>query len=251
MMRSARALFITGTDTGVGKTAVAAGLAAWCRLHDINVGVIKPVATGGRPLAGRLVSDDAVVLKRAAGVADPWAWINPICYRQPLAPYTAARLARRPVAWPPIDRAVRALAAQHDFLLIEGIGGLEVPLTRTQTVSDLILRLGAPVLIVARAGLGTLNHTRLTVEQARRKRLRIAGVVLNSPAPESRQAGARLAERTNPAVLAEWLPVPVWGVLPHRQACAGPASDAAAMAAWIEHGIGRRWRHWLQASVGV
>lgn len=251
MMRLPRALFITGTDTGVGKTAVAAGLAAWCRLQGMNVGVIKPVATGGTVVRGRLVSEDARVLKRAAGATDPWAWVNPVCYRQSLAPYTAARLTRRPVAWPPIDRAVRALAARHDFLLIEGVGGLEVPLTRTQTVSDLIHRLGAPVLIVARLGLGTLNHTRLTVEQARRKRLRIAGVVLNSQEPRPRHPGASLAHRTNPSVLAEWLPVPVWGVLPYCRACAGATSDAAAMARWIERGIGRRWRHWLQALVGV
>ena len=244
-------LFVTGTDTGVGKTLVAAGLAAWCRMQGIDVGVMKPVATGGNTRDGRLVSDDAVTLAHAAGSTDPWPLVNPLCYRQPLAPYTAARLSRRPLRWPSLDRAVRAMAQRHRFLIIEGVGGLAVPLTRTDTVSDLIRRLGLPALIVARLGLGTLNHTLLTVQQAGRDGVKVLGVLLNESEPPSRTGGARLAQRTNPTILAERLPVPLWGVLAYRRRCAALRPAPATLARWVDAGVERRWLRWLQQAAGA
>ena len=230
-----RGFFVTGTDTGVGKTLVAAGLAAWLRVHGVNVGVMKPVASGGsrRRVDGRArwCSGDARLLAQAAGVPLEWPLINPICFRDPLAPYAAAKREGRSLEWHRIDAAYAALRHRHELVIVEGVGGLLVPLTRTATVSDLIRRMQLPCLIVARTRLGTLNHTLLTVEQAQRDGLNVLGVVLNASEPSSSNPGARLAERTNPDVLRACLPVPLLGVLPHLSQ--SKASRAPELARWI------------------
>ncbi|MBI4353612.1 MAG: dethiobiotin synthase [Candidatus Omnitrophica bacterium] len=198
-------LFITGTDTGVGKTLIAAGLAAWCRAKGLDVGVMKPIATGGIRRQDQWISPDAMVLARAAGVDDPVSLINPVCFREPLAPYVAAQRAGQSIRWDSIRRASEQLQARHRFLMIEGIGGLLVPLTRRHTVADLIRAFNLPVVIVARRGLGTLNHTLLTVREAQRQKLRMRGVLLNAADPPTRDAGLRLAEQTNPHALEQCL----------------------------------------------
>ena len=213
-----RGVFVTGTDTGVGKTVVACALASWCRAQGLDVGVMKPVATGGRYLregrTGRWVSDDAVRLARAAGVSDPWALINPVCFREPVAPSTAAGLAQTPIRVPQLVRAFERLHARHRCLIVEGIGGLLVPLAARVTVADLAERLGLPVLIVARAGLGTLNHSLLTLAEARRRRLPVMGLVLNHTLAPARDAASRLTDTANPQVLRQVAEVPVFGPLP-------------------------------------
>ena len=214
--RRARGLFVTGTDTGVGKTMVACALAAWAHRCGLDVGVMKPVATGGRRLGGRWVSEDAVQLARAAGRADPWAFINPVCFREPLAPWTAARRARQPIQLSTILAAFAQLAARHDFVIVEGIGGLLVPLTARLMVADLAAQMALPLVVVARPGLGTLNHTLLTLEEARRRGLNVRAVILNHAEPPPRAPMARLAEATNPNVLRRWTHVPVYGPLPFR-----------------------------------
>lgn len=248
-----RGLFITGTDTGVGKTLVAAALAAWCRAHGVDVGVMKPIATGGVRL-GRgsrtgMSSPDAAFLARAAGVEDGPALINPVCYRDPLAPYAASLRARQPIAWGRIARAFDALAGRHRVMIVEGIGGLSVPLSRRRTVVDLIQRLRLPVLVVARLRLGTLNHTLLTVEHARRGGLRVVGVLLNAAETPTSDPGARLAERTNPTVLQACLPVPVLGVLPYRRALAANRFSSATLVRWIAQGLDPRFLSWLRRQV--
>ena len=250
MKRGARGIFITGTDTGVGKTLVAAGLAAWCRAHGVDVGVMKPIATGGVRL-GRgsrtgMISPDATLLARAAGIEDDDALINPVCYRDPLAPYAASLRANQPIAWGRIARAFDVLAGRHRFMIVEGIGGLSVPLSRRRTVVDLIQRLRLPVLVVARLRVGTLNHTLLTVEHARRNRLRVVGVVLNATEVPSSDRGARLAQRTNPTVLQECLPVPCLGVLAHRRRFAGGQPSSGALANWISGGARPQFLNWLR-----
>ena len=252
-MPDARGLFITGTDTGIGKTLVAAGLAAWLRAQGVNVGVMKPIASGGRRrrVGGRVrwCSDDARVLAQAAGVPVEWPLINPICFRDPLAPFAAAAREGRSMDWRAVETAYASLRQRHRVLIVEGVGGLLVPLTRTATVSDLIRRMRLPCLIVARLGLGTLNHTLLTVEQARRDGLHVAGVVLN--ASESPH-GSRLAERTNPEILRACLsglrmtgqtdgPVPLLGVLPRVSGRSG-----AALARWVGGACNARWLQTLR-----
>jgi len=214
-----RALLVTGTDTGVGKTIVSGGLAAALARRGIDVGVMKPFATGATRRRGTLVSEDAGFLQEAAGVRDPLALINPICLKPPLAPSMAARVARKPIDLRKVGAAYRALRAAHSTLIVEGVGGLLVPLLTGFTVAHLARRWKLPLLIVTRPTLGTLNHTSLTVLAARSFGLRVLGLVLNhgSSAPRG------LAERLNPAALEAETRVPVLAEIPYLGSHPGKA----------------------------
>jgi dethiobiotin synthetase len=204
-----RGLFVTGTDTGVGKTVVTAGIARTLRNQGHAVTVCKPVATGAREIGERLVSDDGLALAEAAGEADP-AVVTPFVFPDPVAPTVAARRQGIALTLTMIAGVVRRRQRPDSVLLVEGIGGLLCPLTDDATVADLAVALRFPLILVARLGLGTLNHTLLTLEAARRRGLRLAGVVLNQTTES-----VGLAEETNLAEL-ERLKVPVLAVLPHR-----------------------------------
>jgi dethiobiotin synthetase len=202
---------VTGTDTGVGKTLVSGGLAAELVRRGRSVGVMKPFATGARTDRGRLVSDDALFLRAAARVDDPLDLINPICLKPPLAPSMAAQVARKPIELSKVWSAFHKLRRRHSVLIVEGVGGLLVPLVNGWTVADFARKLRLPLLVVARPSLGTLNHTSLTVHAARSHGLRILGLVLNHANPGRRG----LAERLNPAALELFTGVPVLGELPY------------------------------------
>lgn len=205
-----RALLVTGTDTGIGKTVVTAGLAAALARRGVDVGVMKPFATGATRVRGRLVSDDAEFLRRESGVRDPLELINPICLKPPLAPSMAARVAKQKIDLRQATGAFRALKAAHATLLVEGVGGLLVPLLTRFTVAHLARSWKLPLIIVTRPGLGTLNHTGLTVLAGRSFGLRVLGIVINHSTPARRG----LAERLNPAALEEETGVPVLGEVP-------------------------------------
>jgi dethiobiotin synthetase len=174
-----RGLFVTATDTGVGKTEVACALLRGLRARGVDAAGMKPAQSGVSP--GE--PTDADRLLAAAGGADPMALVCPYSFAAPLAPGVAARLAGEEIALSRILDAARALAARHAFLVVEGAGGLLVPLTPRETYADLAVALGLPVLLVARAGLGTVNHTALTAEALRARGLALAGVILNRSAP--------------------------------------------------------------------
>jgi dethiobiotin synthetase len=170
-----RGLFVTGTDTGVGKTEVASALVAGWRARGLDVGVMKPAQSGvedGEPT-------DADRLRDAAGGADPMALVCPYSLRAPLAPAVAARLEGVEISLAHLVDCAGELARRHQALVVEGAGGLLVPLTDSHTYADLAVALGLPVLLVARAGLGTVNHAALTCEALRARGLAVAGVVLN------------------------------------------------------------------------
>jgi len=232
-MKRVRGIFVTGTDTGVGKTVVACALAAWCRRQGLDVGVMKPVATGGRRLEGRWVSDDAVRLARAAGTDDPWTLVNPVCFREPLAPWTAALRRRAPIRVARILEAFQTLGKRHEFLVVEGVGGLLVPLTARTTVADLAVRLRLPVLLVARPGLGTLNHTLLSLQCLRNKRLRLIGILMNQSEPPPAGAMSRLASRTNPEILRRIARAPMLGRLPFQRAWGNGGLANARLDDWF------------------
>ncbi len=175
-----RGLFVTATDTGVGKTEVACALLRAARAAGIDAVGAKPAQSGATP--GE--PTDAERLVEAAGRVEPLAAVCPYALRAPLAPAVAARLEGVEISLARILDAVRALGARHDAVVVEGAGGLLVPLTERETYADLAVALGLPVLVVARAGLGTVNHAALTVEALRRRGLAIAGIVLNRTAPE-------------------------------------------------------------------
>jgi dethiobiotin synthetase len=206
-----RAFLVTGTDTGVGKTFVSGGLAAELVRRGASVGVMKPFATGARSVRGRLVSDDALFLKSAAEVDDPLDLINPICLKPPLAPSMAAQVAKKRIDLNKVQSAYKALRQRHSILIVEGVGGLLVPLVAGLTVADFARKLRLPLLIVTRPSLGTLNHTALTVHAARSHGLRILGLVINRSDPGKKG----LAERLNPAALQLLTQAPVLGEIPY------------------------------------
>ena len=203
-------LFIAGTDTGVGKTTVACGIAASLRLLGIDVGVMKPVETGHVPGSRR---SDAARLRRFAASEDAPGDIAPFVYRDPVAPWIAARNVRHPIRVDRIVRKARMLISRHEVVLIEGIGGLLVPLTRRLTVLDLITPLRAAVLLVASDRVGTLNHTLLSVRAGRAAGVDLIGIIVNSsgmPVP-------RLARGSTLKVMEELTGVHVWGQLPRMK----------------------------------
>ncbi|MDQ7778856.1 MAG: dethiobiotin synthase [Planctomycetota bacterium] len=195
-----RGVFITGTDTGVGKTVVAAGIARALKSRGLNVGVMKPVATGAIRQGKRLVNPDVLFLRDAIGLRDPLGLINPVCLMYPLAPAVAARLGRQRIDLARIAAAFVKLRRMHDVLVVEGIGGLLVPIKSGYFVVDMAREFGLPLLVVARPTLGTINHVALTLECARSRGLDIAGVVLNYHADFPRG----LAEKTNRKTIEEY-----------------------------------------------
>ena len=171
-------IFITGTDTGVGKTVIAAGLALVLRSRGIKVGVMKPVATGCYGLEKRLISQDAVYLMEAAENEYP-AYTSPSRFRNPLSPNVAAMLEKKEVDLNQIRAAYKELQKNYDFIIVEGIGGLLVPLAKDYYVANLIREFQLPMAIVSKSGLGTINHTLLTVDAALIRGFDIRGIIFN------------------------------------------------------------------------
>jgi len=205
-----RGIFITGTDTGVGKTVVAAVLARLLRMRGLSVGVMKPVTSGCREENGRLVSDDALLLCQAAGV-DCSEDVAPYLLREPVAPAEAARQDGIVIDFARIRTSFDRLAAGHDFVIVEGAGGLMVPLAGGLLVADLARRLELSLLVVARPDLGTINHTVLTCFAAGQMGLKVAGVVINNY-PDS----PGLAERSAPHQIGSLCGAALLGLWPHR-----------------------------------
>jgi dethiobiotin synthetase len=218
-------LFVVGTDTGVGKTVVTAGIVRSLRQRGHAVAVCKPVATGGEPCAGGYLADDTRRLADAAGHAD-YRRVTPWTFPEPAAPPVAARLAAVELVLEEIAGYVRGQAADA-LLIVEGVGGLLCPLTERATGADLAAVLGFPVVVVARRSLGTLNHTLLTLEVLRRRGLPVAGVVINETTPVQ-----GVAEETNIEELRKRIAVPLLAVAPFRANPYDPEIAALAGVDW-------------------
>ncbi|MFH0813865.1 MAG: dethiobiotin synthase [Pseudomonadota bacterium] len=208
-----RGLFITGTDTGVGKTMVAGGLAAVLREDGFDVSVMKPAETGClMDDRGMLLPADGEFLRHMSGTKEPLERIVPYRFKEPLAPAVAAELEGITID---IDKVVKIFEAQsnrHEFVLVEGAGGLLVPFYRDFLILDLINLLKLPILIISRASLGTINHTLLTVRCAQAANIPVAGIVINNVSPEK-----SIAAKTNPEVIARLTDAPIRGILPYRR----------------------------------
>jgi len=209
-----RGFFITGTDTGVGKTVVAAALAIVLRESGRDVGVFKPVASGCVRRREGLVSEDAEFLAKAAEAPETLEEISPIRFEAPLAPTVAAARAGVEMDLEPMWKAWRRLRDTHEILLVEGIGGILCPVTPAMSVADLAKEFRLPLLVVARSGLGTINHTALAIEAARARGLAVAGVVINRYNHESPD----LAEMTSPDEIQRVTGVRVLGLVPEDRA---------------------------------
>lgn len=221
-----KGIFITGTDTGVGKTTVAAALARLLRDKGVKVGVMKPVTSGCSHSATGLVSADAELLAWAAGVSAS-AEIAPYCLTEPIAPAAAAELEHVRIEFSRILAAFHRLAEQYDFIIVEGAGGLMVPLSGGLLVADLIKLLALPLLVVARPDLGTVNHTLLTTFAARQLDIDVRGVVI-SGYPET----PSLAESTAPHLIDSLAGVPLLGRFP-KIVSADDKEIVATLAAWL------------------
>lgn len=202
-LSAAKGAFISGTDTGVGKTFILACLALHFSQYGLRIAAMKPVQTGTS--AG---DDDLGFVRSKAGISAAMTEC-PYSFPQPLAPAVAARLSGLEVQVSPIRRSLDRLRTVADLVLVEGAGGLMAPLTEDMTMADLAVALQLPLIVVARAGLGTLNHTALSVELARARGLEVLGIIVNG-FPEEPD----IAERTNPEELERLTAMPLLGVVP-------------------------------------
>lgn len=200
-----RGLFVTGTDTGVGKTAVAAAMAFKLKKKGFDVGVMKPVQSGS--------DNDAELLRRAAGIDDDPSLINPYSFKQPVAPSLAAGTEGVAIDKKKIIAAYNSLSKKHEMVIVEGAGGIMVPLIdkrgKPYLISDLMADLDLPAIVIARATLGTVNHTLLTIDHARSKGLDVRGVIINGYPKDP-----GLSERNNPSMIEALSGIPVLSVLP-------------------------------------
>lgn len=216
------ALFVTGTDTGVGKTVVTAAIAALAVAAGRRVAVLKPAQTGVAP--GE--PGDLEFVEAAAGPSPLLRTACPYRLRAPLAPAVAAPLEGVRIDPEAIARCYGDLVREADVMLVEGAGGLLVHLAAGFLMADLARELALPLLIVVRPGLGTLNHTALTVEAARARGIDVAGVVISGYPAEP-----DLAARTNPALLVELTGAPLVGVLPQIEGLSTEGLRPAGLAA--------------------
>ena len=182
-LRTPRGVFITGTDTGVGKTIVTAVVASAFTAHGVNAGIMKPITTGVAENSTGLSDPDWLV--SAMGVTDPPDLVAPYRFPTPAAPLVAAASMGQHIDLKRILDAFQTLSTRHDCVVVEGIGGVMVPLTPDLLVVDLVQRMGLPVLVVARASLGSINHTLLTLECLRNRGVTICGLIFNHPFPSS------------------------------------------------------------------
>ena len=222
-----RGIFVTGTDTGVGKTIVAATLARLLRMNGVSVGVMKPVTSGCREENGQLVSDDALLLCQAAGIQVSED-IAPYRLREALAPADAARLDGVRIDFAEIKASFDRLAATYQYVIVEGAGGLMVPLSGGLLVADLARELELPLLVVARPGLGTINHTVLTCFGAQQLGLQVAGVIIDGM-PEH----PGLAEQGAPHQIGSLCGASVLGIWPQRNEV-DEMEMVDELAAWLD-----------------
>ncbi len=194
-----KGLFITGTDTGVGKTLIAGAIAKILQQAGKKVGVFKPIATGCRHQREGFVSGDAEFLAYCADSEFSLDKINPATFGTPAAPFACEQLENKKVDLEKIIAAYNYICSETDCIIVEGIGGIRVPITDGLDVLTIAKAIGLPVVIVARPNLGTINHTLLTIDAIRSANLPLAGIII-SGYDESK---ADYAERTGPAVIAE------------------------------------------------
>jgi dethiobiotin synthetase len=210
LKRMSKGIFITGTDTGVGKTFFACALSAYLKDSGYKVGVMKPAETGCDAGDGGLAPFDAIALKQASGCELPLEKICPFQFREPLAPSVAAERAGSLIDIERLMTTYNEISSAHDVVLVEGAGGLMVPLLPSYTYADLARVLKLPVVVVAANKLGVINHLLLTLEHASCKGLQVLGYILNQL-----DEMPSLAAETNREALLSLTGVPCLSELPY------------------------------------
>jgi len=205
-----KGFFIAGTDTGVGKTVIAAGLASLYRRLGMRVGVMKPIESGCKRLEDGLSPQDALFLKKISASPDGLDQIVPYRLEHPVTPSVAAEMEGIEIDLNEVKRIYQQLERNYDLMLVEGVGGLLAPLSKRLTSVDLVRLLGIPMIVVARNTLGTINHTLLTVEHARQCGLTLVGIIVNNCDPDP-----DISSETNPGVIKQLSGLPLVGVIPY------------------------------------
>ena len=219
----AKGFFVTGTDTGVGKTIITAALIKAAHFLGFKACGMKPIETGCtqkefkvqsskfKVIKNDLTPSDGTFLKKISNADESIDLIAPVRYENPLAPLPASEIENNPVDIEKIKKAYRELARRYNVIIVEGIGGLLVPINKEYFVLDLARDFGLPLIVVSRPGLGAINHTMLTVNYAINEGLDVAGIIINYTRPPE----GTLAEDTNPEIIRRLSPVPVIGIFPY------------------------------------
>lgn len=223
-------VFVTGTDTGVGKTLASCALLHALRERGVDALPMKPVAAGAVPHAGGWANEDSLALLRAAAQDDSFlADVTPVLLREPMAPHIAAAREGRTITLAPIEAAFARLRARSRFVVVEGVGGFRVPLAERLDTVDLARALGLPVVLVVGMRLGCLNHALLTAESVARTGLVLAGWIANAVDPQM----AAMPE--NVEALRERLGAPLLGTLARQaQPDAQPLARLLDLAPLVE-----------------
>ena len=225
---NSRGYFITGTDTGVGKTTITLGLMHYLQAHGRRVGAMKPVASGCVNTADGLRNDDALKLQQQASVALAYSQVNPYAFEPAIAPHIAAAATGIRIEASRILQAFNALSGRVDCVLVEGVGGWQVPLDGQYTTADLACSLGLPVILVVGLRLGCLSHARLTADAIAAGGLPLAGWVANSPA-----SLADAGEETVNALI-KIINAPLLGIVPALKAVSAGAVAACLCSAPVD-----------------
>jgi dethiobiotin synthetase len=230
-----KGFFITGTDTGVGKTIITAALVKAAQRLGFKATGMKPIETGcNKTINSRqhtgyrndfLIPLDGKFLQEISGTEESIDLITPVRFEKPLAPMPASEMEGISVDIREITNAFTTLAHIYNVLIIEGVGGILVPITKDYSVLDMAKDSGLPVIVVTKPGLGTINHTLLTVKYALKEELTVAGIIINYTRP----AEETIAEQTNPEVLEKICPVPILGIFPYIKNVNGITIEKAAL----------------------
>ncbi len=205
-------IFVTGTDTGIGKTLIAAGIIRWLRAHWIDTVPMKPVQTGAERRGEVLIAPDLEYCLAAAGIqpnADERRLMAPYIYEPACSPHLAGRMAGKYAGIETIQKSAEILLRRRQAVVIEGAGGIMVPLNEKETTLDLMQRLGFPVILVSRIGLGAINHALLSINTLNAAGLRLLGIIFNQtepPLPEN-----QYIEEDNPKAVADFGKVKILG----------------------------------------
>lgn len=205
----AQGFFITGTDTGIGKTWASVALMHYFKGRGLKTLGMKPVATGCRLENGILKNDDAILLQENASFPVPYEWVNPYAFEPPISPHIAAEQAGRRISLEALAKNYEKLTQRAECVVVEGVGGWETPLTGEHTVADLAMALNLPAILVVGLRLGCLNHALLSFAAIQRRGLPCAGWIGNSILPHSD------CLEENIKTLQDKIEAPLMGVLPY------------------------------------
>lgn len=204
-------VFITATDTGVGKTLISASLAWKLSKHDDKICVMKPFATSNKVFSNKFYSKDLYLLSKSINLTEDQSYLNPFFYSLPASPYMASKILK---AKPPsITTALNKfsyLRKKYNFVIVEGIGGVMVPINRKYSLVDFIRLTRLPVIIVTKPIIGTINHTLLTIQKCKEHNIPIKGIIFNKM-PEKPD----IVMESTPSFIERMTKIPVLGIIPN------------------------------------